>query len=62
MSAKVCDSDSMILKMDIITEAPKRLNTIETVVEVGKPNVLKKSKRRISVMMTAIKMTIISSK
>ena len=44
------------------TAAPKSSKTIETVVEVGSPNVLKKSNNKISVIMTAIKMKMISSK
>ena len=62
MSANVSVSEAPILIKDITTEAPKRLKTIETVVEVGRPNVLKKSRRSISVIITAIKMIIISSK
>ena len=50
------------MNKDITTEAPKRLNTIDTVVDVGSPRVLKKSSNRISVIITAIKMTMISSK
>ena len=42
------------------TEAPNNSNTMETVVDVGSPSVLKKSSSKISVIMTAIKMTIIS--
>ena len=42
------------------TAAPKSSKTIDTVVEVGKPSVLKKSKSKISVIMTAIKMIMIS--
>ncbi len=37
------------------TEAPSSSNTIETVVEVGIPRVLKKSNNKISVIITAIK-------
>ena len=43
------------------TDAPSSSKTIETVVEVGSPSVLKKSRSRISVIMTAIKMIMISS-
>ncbi len=42
------------------TEAPNNSNTMETVVEVGIPTELKKSKSRISVIMTAINMIMIS--
>ena len=42
------------------TAAPNNSNTIDTVVDVGIPRELKKSKRRISVIITAIKMTMIS--
>ena len=62
ISASVSVSDSSILKIDITTEAPKSVKTIETVVEVGNPRVLKKSSSKISVMITAIKMIMISSK
>ena len=44
------------------TEAPKSSKTIEIVVEVGSPIVLKKSNRTISASMTAAKITISSSK
>ena len=44
------------------TEAPSNSKTMETVVEVGSPNVLKKSSRTTSVNITAKKMTITSAK
>jgi hypothetical protein len=47
---------------DITTAAPNKLKTMETVVEVGSPKVLKKSSSKISVIITAIKMYMISSK
>ncbi len=47
---------------DIATAAPNNSNTMETVVDVGIPRVLKKSNNRISVIITAMKMNIISSK
>tara|TARA_S200000501_G_C20758364_1_gene714956 strand:- start:494 stop:889 length:396 start_codon:yes stop_codon:yes gene_type:complete len=43
------------------TEAPSNSKTIEMVVEVGIPNELKKSNNKISVIMTAMKMNMISS-
>ena len=47
---------------DITTAAPNNSNTIETVVEVGIPSVLKKSSSKMSVIITAIKMIMISLK
>ncbi len=44
------------------TAAPSNSNTIDTVVDVGIPSVLKKSNSRISVIITAIKIKMISSK
>ena len=44
------------------TEAPKSSKTIEMVVEVGKPIVLKKSNSTISANITDAKITISSSK
>ncbi len=44
------------------TAAPNNSKTMETVVEVGSPIVLKKSNNSISVIITAIKMKMISSK
>ena len=46
--------------MDITTAAPNKLNTMETVVDVGSPSVLKKSNNNISVIITAMKMSMIS--
>ena len=43
------------------TAAPNNSNTIETVVEVGIPRVLKKSSNRISVIITAMKIIMISA-
>ena len=40
--------------------APNSSNTIETVVEVGMPKVLKKSNNKMSVIITAMKMKMIS--
>src|SRR4051794_3991061 len=37
------------------TEAPNKSNTIETVVDVGRPKLLKKSKSNTSAIMTAMK-------
>ena len=42
------------------TEAPSSSKTMETVVDVGRPKVLKKSSSKISVIMTAIKIIMIS--
>ena len=44
------------------TEAPNSSNTSETVVDVGRPKVLKKSINTMSVIITAMKMIIISEK
>ena len=44
------------------TAAPSNSNTIDTVVEVGNPKVLKKSNNNMSVIITAIKIIIISEK
>jgi hypothetical protein len=52
----------LILMRAIATEAPNNSNTIETVVEVGIPKVLKKSRSSMSVIITAIKMNMISLK
>ena len=49
-----------IFTTDIATAAPKSSKTIETVVEVGIPRVLKKSKSKISVIITAMKMIMTS--
>ena len=43
------------------TAAPNNSKTIDTVVEVGIPTVLKKSNNKISVIMTAMKMMMISA-
>ena len=51
-----------ILINDITTAAPSKLNTIDTVVEVGIPIVLKKSRSKMSPIITARKMNMISSK
>jgi len=51
-----------ILIRAMATAAPNNSNTIETVVEVGIPSVLKKSSNKISVIMTARKMIMISLK
>ena len=51
-----------ILINAMTTAAPSSSNTMETVVEVGIPIVLKKSSNRMSVIMTAKKMIMISSK
>src|SRR5699024_8546086 len=51
-----------ILIKDIITAAPKSSNTIDTVVEVGRPSVLKKSRSSTSAIITAIKIIITSLK
>ena len=61
-SAAVSVSDIPILINAMTTAAPRRLNTIETVVDVGNPRVLKKSKRRMSPIITAMNMNMISSK
>ena len=47
---------------DMAKAAPNNSNTIETVVEVGIPMVLKKSSSKMSVIITAKKMNMISSK
>ena len=44
------------------TAAPNKVKTIDTVVEVGIPKVLKKSRSRMSVNITAVNIKIISSK
>ena len=44
------------------TAAPRSSNTIETVVEVGRPRELKKSNKRMSVNITAVNINMISSK
>ena len=49
-----------ILIKAIATEAPNNSKTIDTVVEVGIPIVLKKSNNKISVIITAMKIIIIS--
>ena len=49
-----------ILINAIATAAPNNSNTIETVVEVGIPRELKKSRSKISVIITAMKIIIIS--
>ena len=49
-------SIKLILIIDIITAAPNNSKTIETVVDVGIPRVLKTSKSKISVIITAVKM------
>ncbi len=61
-SAIVCESEVLIFIKDIITAAPNNSKTIDTVVDVGIPKVLKKSNSRMSVIITAIKMIIISLK
>ena len=53
---------SVILLMASAVLPPKSPNTIETVVDVGMPNVLKMSRRITSVAATARKMHITSSK
>ena len=60
-SAAVCPN-SFILIMDIATADPKSSNTIDTVVDVGKPSVLKTSSKTTSVSITARNMIIISEK
>ena len=50
----------MIFMSDTATAAPKSSKTIETVVDVGRPYVLKRSRRRTSASMTARKMVISS--
>ena len=62
MVAMVSVSEEPIFINAIITEAPNNSKTMDTVVEVGKPIVLKKSRRRISVIITAMKIIMISSK
>ena len=47
---------------DTATAAPKSSKTIDTVVDVGIPRVLKKSRSKISVIITAMKMIMISEK
>ena len=51
-----------IFMREIATAAPSNSKTIETVVEVGNPNVLNASRRMTSVIMTARKMIMISEK
>ena len=51
-----------ILINETATAAPNSSNTIETVVDVGIPRVLKKSSNNMSVIITAINMIIISEK
>ena len=58
----VAPSVPLILIKDTTMAAPRRLNTIETVVDVGSPRVLKKSRSKISVIITAMKIIMISSK
>ena len=53
---------SYSLSNEITTAAPNSSNTTETVVDVGIPIELKKSSKRISVIRTARKMMMISSK
>ena len=53
---------AVTLIIDIASAAPNSSKTIETVVEVGIPIVLKKSSNRISVIITARKTNMISSK
>ena len=48
--------------MDIITAAPSNSKTIDTVVEVGRPHELNKSRINISVIITDRKMIMISLK
>ena len=45
---------------EMATSAPSNSNTIDTVVEVGIPNVLNTSNNKISVIITAIKMNMMS--
>ena len=52
----------IIFTIEIATAAPNSSNTIDTVVEVGIPKVLKKSSSKMSVIITAIKMIMISAK
>ena len=61
-SVIVSVSEEAIFINAIATEAPRSSKTIETVVEVGIPSVLKKSNNKTSVTITAIKIIIISSK
>ena len=49
-----------ILMRAIATDAPSNSKTIETVVDVGSPHELKRSNIKISVIITAIKIIIIS--
>ncbi len=58
-SAKPPPSFPTLIKA-MATEAPRSSKTMDTVVEVGMPTVLKKSNNKISVIMTAIKMIMIS--
>jgi len=51
-----------ILRIEIPTAAPSNSKTIETVVDVGNPKVLKRSSRITSVIITARKINMISSK
>ena len=51
-----------IFSIETATAAPRSSNTIETVVEVGRPNVLYISSKITSVSMTARKMIMISEK
>ncbi len=60
--ARVWSSATMIFMMAMATAAPNSSNTMETVVDVGMPKVLKKSSNSTSVTMTAMKMIMISSK
>ena len=60
--ANVSPSAFEIFIKAIATAAPKSSKTIETVVEVGIPKVLKKSNNSTSVIITAIKMIMISLK
>jgi len=60
--ATVSVSETAILIRAIATAAPNNSNTIETVVEVGIPKVLKKSNNSTSVIITAIKIIMISLK
>ena len=52
----------LILNIDIMNAAPNSSNTIETVVEVGRPRVLKRSSKNTSLITTAKKMHITSLK
>src|SRR5690606_12305994 len=57
------DGDSLLARIYnlVTTVAPSNSKTIETVVLVGRPSELNRSKTRISVIIIAIKMTIKSS-